>query len=235
MAEKIFGLITARGGSKRLPGKHLLKVGGVSLLERSIKSALQAKSLDSVILSTDDPELARLGREWGAKVPFIRPSEFSQDQSKVIDVILHAATEMNRLGDIVCLLQPTSPFRTAKHIDEAANFYLSRPDVLSLMSVQKTAFEKSWLKEIDDKGIMHPVSPFDPLKVYRGDEKELYQLNGALYFMRIKDLSKHQSFHTDKTLSYVMSREDSIDIDDHFDFELAQLISQRRGKDEFRS
>lgn len=222
----ILGIIPARGGSKRLKNKHSLKVGDKTILQIAIEESLKSQKLGRLIVSTDDEELARAAREFGAEVPFLRPVELAQDDSKAIDVILHAISIID--CDIVCLLQPTSPFRTAIHIDEAINIFLNHPSAESLMSVSETNFEKSWLKEVDKSGLLQPISPFDPLKVYRGDTNKLYQLNGAIYIIRAADLNKHKSFHTESTLGYIMSREDSVDIDEQLDLDLANTIYKRR-------
>ena len=228
MAGEVFGLITARGGSKRLPGKHLRCVRGVPLLKICIDQALKARNLAAVILSTDDPELAESGRAWGAEVPFLRPPELSSDHAKVVDVVLHAAEICGREQQTVCLLQPTSPFRTAGHIDAAVARLRESPTALSVISVKRAGIEKSWLKEMDSAGILQPIAPFDPGKVYRGEGPTLYQLNGALYVMPIPALRERQTFQTDRTLGFEMSAEESVDIDAQMDLDLAEVIAQRR-------
>lgn len=225
---EVFGLITARGGSKRLPGKHLRCVGGTPLLKICIEQALRATSLTAVILSTDDPELANAGRGWGAEVPFLRPAELSDDHAPSIDVVLHAANVCGRERDTVCLLQPTSPFRTAAHIDAAVTRLRGAPTAQSLVSVKPAGVEKTWLKEIDPTGMLQPIAPVVPGADSYGQGATLYQLNGALYIMPIELLRERRTFHTERTIGFVMGAEDSVDIDEQVDLDLAELIAMRR-------
>jgi len=115
------GIIPARGGSKSVPGKNLYPLGGRPLIEHTVVSALAAKSLDRVIVSTDDREIARVARAVGAEVPFLRPAELARDETPDLPVFQHALAtlwEQERYRpDVVVHLRPTQPFRTAAEID----------------------------------------------------------------------------------------------------------------------
>src|SRR5262245_16834240 len=119
----VLGLITARGGSKGIPRKNLVPLLGRPLLAYTCEAALASTSLARVVLSTDDEEIASVGRAEGIEVPFMRPAELSRDDTPSIDVAVHAvqwlATHAGWQADALVLLQPTSPLRTAHHIDEA--------------------------------------------------------------------------------------------------------------------
>ena len=117
----VLGIIPARGGSKSVLGKNLHPLGGRPLIEHTIVSALAAKSLDRVIVSTDDPEIARVARAAGAEVPFMRPGELARDDTPDLPVFQHVLAALEEgegyRPDVVVHLRPTQPFRTAAEID----------------------------------------------------------------------------------------------------------------------
>ena len=126
MSGQVLGLITARGGSQRLPGKNLALLGGRSLLQRTIDAA-RASVIDRLILSSDDPQIIAAARSGGAEAPFVRPEALAGPTASSIDVIRHAMTwvEAEAPGryDILVLLQPTSPLRIAADIDATTAFH----------------------------------------------------------------------------------------------------------------
>lgn len=135
----ILALIPARGGSKGIPRKNLLMLAGKPLIAYSIEHALRSRSVTRTIVSTDDPEIARVARDLGAEVPFMRPSELAQDLSPDLDVFRHALAWLrDREGyscELVVHLRPTGPVRRVELIDQAIETMLNRPDADSLRSV----------------------------------------------------------------------------------------------------
>jgi len=124
---KILGLIPARGGSKGIPRKNIKPLGGKPLIAYSIEAGLKSRYLDKVLVSTDDEEIAQVARQYGADVPFIRPAELARDDTPTLPVIQHALRFLADKGetyDAVCLLQPSSPFRTPAFIDAAIEKYV---------------------------------------------------------------------------------------------------------------
>jgi CMP-N-acetylneuraminic acid synthetase len=118
---KVLGVIIARGGSKGIPRKNLADVGGKPLIYYTIDAAQQSRKLTSVIVSTDDEEIAVTSRHFGVDVPFMRPAELGSDQTLTIDVLIHVChwmIDQGRRYDAVCLLQPTSPQRSGELIDK---------------------------------------------------------------------------------------------------------------------
>lgn len=118
---RVVAVITARGGSKGVPGKNLKELCGKPLLAYSIESALRAKRIDRVLVSTDDETIAELGRRHGAEVPFLRPASLAEDRTPTLPVLQHAVRwlmEHDAPADAVCLLQPTCPLRREGLIDE---------------------------------------------------------------------------------------------------------------------
>jgi len=122
----ILGLIPARGGSKGVPRKNIRELAGIPLIAHSIQAARDATAIDSVVVSTDDEEIAEVADSHGARVPFMRPSELAMDKAPTAPVITHALETLHDAGeehDAFVLLQPTSPLRTVTHIDEAYSLY----------------------------------------------------------------------------------------------------------------
>ena len=120
----VLGIVPARGGSKGLTNKNLRALGGQSLLARTAEAVRSSRSLTRTVLSTDDPAIAEAGRALGFDVPFMRPAELAADETPMLPVLQHAVQTLARGGfqaDVVVLLQPTSPFRRAEHIDAAVD------------------------------------------------------------------------------------------------------------------
>src|SRR3990167_8107255 len=115
--KKVLAVITARGGSKGLPRKNILEVGGRPMLAWSVDAAEKSSLLDRTILSSDDDEIIRVGREWGCDVPFKRPLELAHDETSTEHALIHALDHLEETYDYIVLLQPTSPLREAQDID----------------------------------------------------------------------------------------------------------------------
>jgi N-acylneuraminate cytidylyltransferase len=213
----VLGLITARGGSKGLPGKNIRSVGGRPLIDFTIVAAKAAHSIDRLVLSTDDDEIARVALACGCEVPFRRPAHLSTDTAASIDVALHALTELPSY-DIVVLLQPTSPARSTDDID-AACWRLAQSGAPSCVSVCLADQSPYWMYRLDDGQHLYPLleAPADVQR--RQDLPPVYVLNGAIYVARSSWLRKHRRFVGDGTVAHLMPAARSIDIDTHEDIE----------------
>lgn len=223
---EIIGLITARGGSKSIPHKNIKMLAGKPLLAWTIDTALQCNALSRVIVSTDDEEIAGVARKWGAEVPFIRPAEFSQDDSSHISVVLHAIRWLEEEGnypDYIMLLQPTSPFRTAEDIQQAIRLAEERNAVavVSLCEVEKHPY---LCKRILEDGTMSEFMKTDIGYLRRQSFPATYVENGAIYLNKRSSLLKDQTFLPEGAIAYVMPQERSLDVDTHWDWHMAELI-----------
>lgn len=235
----VLGLIPARGGSKGIPHKNITLVAGRPLLAYTCEAALGSRWLSRVILSTDDPAIARVGQEHGVSAPFMRPDELSGDNTPSLAVAQHAlrwlAEHEHWQADILVLLQPTSPLRQAHHIDEALDtmMNLNADTVVSVVTVPHH-FSPYKLMQLDDvclHNFWRDPLPFD--RFNRHSLPTLYARNGpAVLASRASVILNQNTFYGQRVAPYVMSEEDSIDIDTAFDLRIAEwLITQRREKD----
>lgn len=227
----IVALITARGGSKRLPDKNLLPLAGKPLLAWTIEAARGARSVSRLLVSTDCPAIAAVASEYGAEVPFLRPAHLAQDDSPHIDVVCHALDWLQetagQLPEYLLLLQPTSPLRTAADIDEAVE-HVRRCRADALVSVCPAQHHPLLTRRITADGLL--ASYMDSPLAYprHQDLPPAYALNGAIYLTRPAVLEGQRTFLPAATVAHVMPRERSIDIDHAWDLNLAQLILEDR-------
>ena len=223
---EIVGLVTARGGSKSIPGKNVKPLAGKPLIAWTIEAALQSRGLNRVIVSTDDNEIAEVARGWGAEVPFMRPSELAQDDSPHIDAVEHAihwlAAHGNSRPDYVMTLQPTSPLRTAVDIDAAIQI-AEDTDATAVASVCETSHHPYLAKRIlPDRTLVDFVSS-DIAYLRRQALPPAYVLNGAIYLNRRESLLHDRTFLAKGTYAYIMPPERSLDIDSELDFRFAEF------------
>lgn len=226
----VVGIILARGGSKRLPRKNTRECAGKPLIAYTIEAAQGAKSLSRTIVSTNDPEVARIAAAYGADVPFERPAEFSMDTSPSIDALSHAVSWLQANAppiDAVVLLQPTSPLRQSRHIDEAVALYRSMVvDTVSAVSIATA--HPYWCWKPDGLEI-RPFFSAEHVAVPRQQLPPALIENGALYVVRCSVLSTG-SLYGERVAGYMMDAVDAVDIDTIDDFEYAEFLIQRRAK-----
>jgi CMP-N,N'-diacetyllegionaminic acid synthase len=224
------GLVTARGGSKGVPKKNIRLVGGKPLIAWTIEAALNSRRLDRVVVSTDDPEIMRVAAAYGAETPFMRPNDLAGDTSGHLGVVLHAIHWLREHGDdahYIMTLQPTSPFRSSQDIDAAIDLAESR-DATAVTSVKPASEHPMWAKLIDQHGVVRPFISDELNKALRQDLPDCYSSNGAIYLNRCRDLERDQLMVPQGTLAYIMSIENSIDIDTPWDFRIADLLMRER-------
>lgn len=215
------GIIPARGGSKGIPRKNIQELDGEPLIAYSIEAGLGAKCIDSVIVSTDDQEIAEIAQSYGGEIPFIRPSELATDKAPTAPVITHALNELERSGrsiDTFVLLQPTSPLRTSHHIDEAYSLYRSveTSSVISVCESYATRWEET---PEGAKQLNYHNAPNR-----RQDRKPEYVINGAIYITDRDEFANSGEIKTGRIELYRMNELSSIDIDTPFDLWLAEKI-----------
>jgi len=230
MKNSSLGIIPARGGSKSIPRKNARLLAGKPLIAWTIECALRSKRLNQVIVSTDDEEIAGIGRKWGARVPFIRPFELAQDDTPTLPVIQHAVTWLEStegyIPEIVILLQPTSPLRRTEHIDQAVELLLYA-GADSVACVCLSEYSPYWMKRIEGNRMLAFLSDA-PEYTRRQDLPPVYRLNGAVYVTRYEVLMRQKRILGEDTRAIVMDAESSIDIDSRLDFKIAELLLAER-------
>lgn len=221
--QRILAIIPARGGSRGLPRKNILPLLGKPLIAWTIDAAREAGDvITKTVVSTEDAEIAAVSRAHGADV-VDRPAELAQDQTATPPVLAHVLEELARHGetyDIVVLLQPTSPLRTAAHIREAVTRFLA-DSCDTLMSVAPM-HERYFTVQPDGS-----LLPAQAMSGRRQDRQPLWIENGALYVARASDVREGHLFG--EKLSFLkMPREESVDIDDRSDLLIAEALLRQR-------
>lgn len=223
--KKILALITARGGSKGIPRKNIKPLNGIPLINWTINAAKQSAYIDRLILTTDDIEIADIAINAGCEVPFMRPSSLATDTATSMDVILHALENTKPDYDYLLLLQPTSPFRTAKQIDAIIKQGLDRGAPLTV-SVSEVKKHPSFMYELKQNLDLDPILP-DQLHGRRQDMPKIYEYNGALYLSSIPYLLKNKSFKTEDVQAFVMDTITSVDIDEPIDWDFSEFLIKK--------
>lgn len=224
-SRKCFAIIPARGGSKRLPRKNLLSLDGRPLIAWTIEAALGSQVIDEVIVTTDCPEIASVSKEYGASVPFLRPTELSSDTATTNALLMHAIEQLGcSSNDIVVLLQPTSPLRTSENIDSAIELLLERAGS-GVVSVCECDHSPLWTGVLSEDRNMGSFLPKELTEVRSQDLPVYYRLNGAIFAFTVDSLLAQQGIHYSADVyAYVMNSASSVDIDSKVDFFLAEAF-----------
>lgn len=216
-------VIPARGGSKRLPRKNVLELAGKPLIAWTIEAAKNSKYIDHFIVSTDDQEISNVSKKYGAEV-LTRPGELATDTASSVDVVLHAIEVQNQSYDYVILLQPTSPLRTAQHIDEAIELLFEK-NANAVISVCETDHSPLWANILPDDGNMDDFIRGEVKGKRSQDLPTYYRLNGSIYIVSTVFLKKQLTMFINKSCySYVMEQIFSIDVDNILDYEIANTV-----------
>ena len=219
---RLLGLIPARGGSKGVPRKNVREIAGKPLITWTVEAARACQRLSSVIVSTDDEEIAAAARDAGAQVPFLRPSELASDTATSLAVVEHALAAQREPIDAVVLLQPTSPLRTSADIDMVLDI-AERTAAPSVVSVYAANQHPLAMYAMDGDGRLRPYAAGEK-PGRRQDMPPIFLANGAIYFARCEWLLAGRTFIGSETIGYLMPAERSVDIDTPLDWRLAELL-----------
>lgn len=219
-------IIPARSGSKGLKDKNIRELGGIPLIGYSIKAAQQSKLFSNIMVSTDSEEYARISRELGAEVPFLRSEEMSSDTAGSWDVVLEVLRGYSEKFDTVCLLQPTSPLRTEEDIIGGYQ-ELTDKEADSVTAVCEMDHSPLWSMTL---GYDLSMTEFRKklVAVPRQKQDKYYRINGALYIRRVRYSEQGIELLNEKEYAYVMERERSVDIDVIDDFEYAEFLMRKQ-------
>jgi N-acylneuraminate cytidylyltransferase len=226
---RALAIVPARGGSKRLPRKNLALVGGRPLVARTLEAAVGSGRFDRVVLSSDDEDILAAGRAVAGVTAELRPAALAQDTTKAIEVVCAYADrdDVGRDFDVIALLLPTCPFRRAASVREG--FDLLTPEVDGVVSVTTFEFPPQLGVTLDP--VTLAMRPFvEPSPLISGDTRSqdqapAYRPNGGFYIAWLASLRRHRNFFRGAVRGYVMSRLESVDIDDAADLAYARWLA----------
>lgn len=221
---RVLCLIPAKGGSTRLPRKNILPLGDKPLIAWTLKAARDSGIMQRIVVSTEDEEVAQIARQWGAEVPFSRPDDLARDPAGVVQVGLHCLQELRRQGEeynVLIILLPTCPFRTAQDIRDAYELFQQKQGrfLMSVAEYPHTPFAALML----DEGHLSPYFP-----QYSGKKSQemplAYRPNGAIHILDVPAFEQAKSYYAQPLLAFPMPAERSVDIDNAFDLAIARCM-----------
>ncbi|MEZ5428786.1 MAG: acylneuraminate cytidylyltransferase family protein [Pyrinomonadaceae bacterium] len=226
---RVLGLITARGGSKGVPRKNIRLLEGKPLLAYTAEAGRKANKLSRLVLSTEDEEIAEVGRKCGIEVPFVRPPELAADTTPTLPVIQHAIRELEKAGenfDAVCLLQPTNPLRRSEDIDNCIELLVSSgaDSVISVLPVPHE-YNPHWVYwQNGDEGTVRLVTGETEPVSRRQDLPSAWHRDGSVYVTRTCVVVEENSLYGSKVRAYEMDPLYSANIDTEDDWESVRKI-----------
>lgn len=226
--KKILVIIPARGGSKRLPGKNIKKISGKPMIAHAILAAKKSEYTDRIIVSTDDVMIAKAAKRFGAEVPFMRPAELASDTAPTLPVLRHAVAHIEGRDkfkpDLVVLIQPTNPLINSEDIDGAIEKIVTTK-TNSCFTVSEISQRPEWMYHINGKQAKLFLNEDKGPTKRSQDLPRLAIINGTVYVMTYETLMKRGLIRDNASTSiYLMPKERSVDIDDHFDFKIAEAL-----------
>lgn len=228
---RIIAIIPARSGSKGLPDKNIKLLDGKPLIAYTIEAALSSGVFDTVMLSTDSEKYARIGKACGAEVPFLRSETASSDSSTSWETVLEVLDKYEELGqyfDLFCLLQPTSPMRTADDIRNVYNLFISK-NTIAVVSMTELEHPIAWCGALGKNGSLDGFMEKTGFK-QRQAHDAYYRPNGAIYMVSVPEFKRNQFLYRKGAYAYVMPKERSVDIDTEFDFKYAEFLMGEKTK-----
>jgi CMP-N,N'-diacetyllegionaminic acid synthase len=224
----VLGLVPARGGSKGISRKNVRPLGGRPLLAYTARSALEARRLSRVVLSTDDDEIAEAGRQAGLEVPFRRPPELATDETSMVAVVRHALETLEAAGeryDAVCLLQPTVPFREPAEIDDCIRLLEdSGADAAITVAPVPTSYNPHWVFLAGSEGYLHLSTGETRPIARRQDLPPAYHRDGSVYVARRELVLERETLCGGRLVGHLIQRRLHVNIDGPEDWAAAEII-----------
>lgn len=225
---RVLGVIPARGGSKGIPRKNIRLLGGKPLLAWTIEAAKASRRLTRVVLSTEDEEIAEVGRAWGVEVPFLRPRELAEDDTPTLPVLVHAVKHFGQMGeeyDAVMILQPTSPFRSVEDIEGSIEL-LERTGCDSVIAFVDVGEHHPARMKAVDKDLRVTDPPFgEPVEGMPRQQLPKYYLRaGSIYLTRTHVLLEMKSIRGRDCRAWIVPPERALNIDTEFDLVVAEAL-----------
>jgi len=225
---RVLGIVTARGGSKGLPRKNIRPLLGKPLLQYTAEAALGARRLARVVLSTDDEEIAEVGRRCGLEVPFLRPAELARDETPTLPVLQHMVLALEDEGDrydAICLLQPTDPLRKPEHIDGCIEMLAEgEADAVVTVLAVPHDYNPHWVFFRDGDGLLR-LSTGEPAPITRRqDLPPAFHRSGSVYVTRRDVLIEGNSLYGERLAGFLIDEGESVNIDGLGDMERAERL-----------
>lgn len=221
-------VIPARGGSKGILRKNIRPLNGKPLIYYSIDIARSLVENENICVSTDDDEIIKVVEDYGLSCFFKRPQELASDEAGTYEVLLHALNHYEKKGkeyDAIVLLQPTSPLRNSKEVEEAISLFNKNLDMV--VSVRESHAAAVICNE-KESGYLELTLARNSTR--RQDLKNYYEYNGAIYIINVETLKRKHLREFQRIKKYVMSLEHSIDIDTELDWQLAEIVLKNETK-----
>jgi CMP-N,N'-diacetyllegionaminic acid synthase len=225
LAHKVIAIVPARGGSKGVPKKNIRKLGGEPLIGYTLRVAKSVKEIDHLVVSTDDNDISDIAKSYGVEV-ISRPHEFATDNALTESALIYTLEELSKNGDsydIVLVLEPTSPFRSASTIKKSIN-YFSDSGVKSVLAV----YESSENIGMIENGFFFPIVANAPRR--RQLRNPIYIESSTIYATRVNYLMKSKTLVSDQWKALVVSDHEAIDINTENDFQYAEFIAKQKNK-----
>jgi len=232
----MIGLIPARGDSKGIKNKNIVELNGKPLIAYTIKAALDAERIDRVIVSTDSKEVAKIARDCGAEVPFLRPGELARDDTPDLPVMRYAIDWLSDQEGYTCdylvYLRPTTPFKTGALIDAAADKIVSEETCSGLRTVTPAegVHHPYWMYRKSDEHLVSFIDGLDRDRYYQRQLLPLcFRVNGVVDIVRAANI-KRDILYGDRIAYYELTQEQSLDIDTEYDLKVAEFLMRESRK-----
>lgn len=224
-------VITARGGSKGIPFKNIAMLRGRPLISYTIAAAIESKNIDAIILSTDSQQIADTASRYGIEACALRPMQYATDTANNTDAVIYEVDNYEKKEgvrvDVVVLLQPTAPLRTAEDIDNALElFFKSRNNSLISVYQARAAHPNIMYYQHNNETLLSVLGEGTTI-VRRQEFQPVYVRNGAIYIAKRQFLAEKRSFVEEPPMPYIMPEERSINIDEPLDLEMAEWFMER--------
>lgn len=230
----VLGVIPARGGSKEIKNKNLLKLNNKTLIEIAIKNSNKSKLINKLIFSSNSNKLIKEAKKFKIDIPFIRPEKLATDTASSFSVLKHAVNffekKYNWVADIVVLLQPTTPFRTGKIIDQTINILIKNNNIDAAMTIRKPDYPPHWMIQREGRKLKSLIKNGNRF-LSRQKTPIVFQPAGSVYAIRKKFLFTIKNLLPQgKTLGIEVTKKDSINIDSKVDYIVARALAKKLKK-----
>ena len=217
MNNKILAIIPTRSGSKSIPNKNIIKVNKKPLIYYTIQQAKKSKFITDLIVSTDSLKIKKIAKKYGVDTPFLRPKKYASDTSPSIELVLDILMKYN-MYEYVILLQPTTPLRTTKDIDNIIKYSLDKK-IDSIASISKVTQYPELMYKLKNNKIVRRFK-LNSNNNMRQKYEKLYYLNGSIYLCKTRLLKKYKKFINSETCGYLTPDKSSLDIDSYHDLDI---------------